>query len=97
MKGFSCGSSSSPQVLYAVKKLNSNKNNIWWHIYIIHTRQFGRKLAQLAFNSRPRSNVTKSNIRLISSEIFLMESDYLLIECENISQTNCYFLIYYIR
>ncbi|CAF0932962.1 unnamed protein product [Rotaria sordida] len=92
---FSCRSSNIPRLLYGIKKLNSNENNTWWRIYVIRVRQFRRKLIQLVCDSRILSNTNQSAIEILSPDIFLMKGDYLLIECENISQANCYFLIYY--
>ncbi|CAF0891961.1 unnamed protein product [Rotaria sp. Silwood1] len=92
---FSCRSSNVPRLLYGIKRLNSNENNMWWRMYIIRVRQFRRKLIQLVYDSRTLSNKNQSAIEILSPDIFLMKGDYLLIECENIPQADCYFLIYY--
>jgi hypothetical protein len=92
-KDFSCRSSATPRLLFGGKKLTYEKNPSWWRIHIIRIRQFGRKLVQLVLDSENLSN--QSNIEIVSSDFFLMTGDYLLLECKNISQSNCYFLIYY--
>ena len=69
---------------------------MWWHIHTIRKRQFGRKLIQSICDSRRLSNKNQSNVEIVERDLFFMQGDYLLIECENTSQSNCYFLIYYI-
>jgi len=95
-KDFSCRSSDSVRLLYAIKKLNFHLNNAWWRIYTIRLRQFGRKLIESVFDSKTISNINQSNIEIVLPDRFFMHDSYLLIECENKSQANCYFLIYYI-
>ncbi len=94
-KGFSCRSSTVPRLLFGAKKLIYEKNSPWWRMHIIRIRQFGRKLVQSVLDSKKFSNRNQTNIEIISSDLFLMAGDYLLIECGNISESNCYFLIYY--
>lgn len=95
-KDFSCRSSDSARLLYAIKKLNIYPNNAWWRIYTIRIRHLGRKLVESVFDSKILSNINRTNIEIISSDYFFMDGNYLLIECENKSQPNCHFLIYYI-
>lgn len=61
----------------------------------IRVRQFRRKLVESVFNSESISNPNRSNTNILLPDFFLLDGDYLLIECDNNSQTNCYFLIYY--
>ena len=81
----------NPRLLYALMKFPSDDRSIWWRIHVIRVRQFGRKLAELVFES---SN-SNGNLELLPTDLFLMRGDYLLIECEDIAQVNCYFLIYF--
>lgn len=92
---FSCRSSNNPRVLYGIKNLSPQKTDAWWRISIIRNRYFGRKLIQTVFDSELLSNTDHSSMGIISSEIFFMDEDYLLIECEDKADKNCYFLIYY--
>ena len=96
-KGFSCRSSNFPRLIYGIKRLNFDTNNASWRFHIIRVRQFGLNLVQLVFDSENINNTNQSNIEIVSSDFFLMTGDYLLLECENIFETNCYFLIYYIH
>ncbi|CAF0938833.1 unnamed protein product [Adineta steineri] len=93
---FSCRSSNSPHLIYAIKQLNPSENKFWWRMHLIYVRYFGRKLIQPVFDSKLKSNIAQTNIEMTVPDLFLMKGDYLLIECENTSQSNCYFLIYYI-
>ncbi|CAF3676970.1 unnamed protein product [Rotaria socialis] len=94
-KQFSCRSKDDLRLLYGVKRLNENENNFWWRIYVVRVRWLRPKLIQMVSDSQTLSNTNQSGIGMISSEIFLREDDYLLIECENVSHASCYFLIYY--
>jgi hypothetical protein len=62
---------------------------------MVRVRQFRRILVQSVFESEPILNISQNNIDIVSPDVFLMDGDYLLINCENKSQPNCYFLIYY--
>ncbi|UJR21429.1 hypothetical protein I4U23_024515 [Adineta vaga] len=93
---FSCRSANGPLLIYAVKNLNFHENKFFWRMHIIRVRYFGRKLVQPVFDAKTILNFNRSNIELTLSDLFFMKGDYLLIECENPNQTNCYFLIYYI-
>jgi hypothetical protein len=42
------------------------------------------------------SKDNKTDTETILSDIFLMPGDYIIIECTQVSETNCKFLIYYI-
>jgi len=95
IKGFSCRSSSYPRLLYGVKALFPKINNSWWHIYAIRNRNFGRKLIQSVLNSTISLKQDKTDIDVVSSEIFLIFGDYIIIECTQVSESNCRFLIYY--
>jgi hypothetical protein len=95
VEDFSCRSSDFPRLIYGVKKLNFNKNDVWWRIHIIRVRQFRRKLVESVLDSESITNINESNIEIVSSDLFLMTGDYLTIECDNKSETNCYFLIYF--
>ncbi|CAF1262790.1 unnamed protein product [Rotaria magnacalcarata] len=94
-KQFSCRSKDDLRLLYGVKRLNANANYFWWRIYVVRIRRLRQKLIQIVSDSRTLSNTNQSGIEMISSEIFLREDDYLLIECENVAHASCYFLIYY--
>ena len=65
-------------------------------MHIIRVRLFGRKLVQLVFDSQMATNATQTSIEMTLPDLFLMKGDYLLIECDNPIEFNCYFLVYYI-
>ncbi len=90
-KGFSCRSLNQPRLLYAVKPLFSSTNNSWWRIYVIRNRNFGRKIVQSVINSTIFSKQNQTDMEIISSDIFLIPGDYIIIECTQI----CQFLIFY--
>jgi hypothetical protein len=64
-------------------------------VHLIRVRQFGRKLVESVLDSSNIVHVNKSNIETVSPDLFLVEGDYLLIECEDHPQASCYFLMYY--
>lgn len=92
---FSCRSSTIPRLLYGVKKLLSDKDLSSWRIHLIRNRQFGRKLVQSVLTSDAISSRNQTDVDLVDSDLFLMSGDYLIIECDNVIQTHCYFLVYF--
>jgi len=96
LKGFSCRSLNYPRLLYAVQPLFPKNNKSWWRIYVIRNRSFGRKLVQYVLDSSRILNQTKSHIEIIPTDIFLMPGDYMIVECEEVFDTICQFLIFYI-
>ena len=92
---FSCRSSTVPRLLFGGKKLTTEKNSRWWRINIIRSRALGRKSIQPVLDSDNLLNPNHTNFEYVQPDSFFMSGDYLLLECENISQTNCYFLLYY--
>lgn len=68
---------------------------MWWRIYVIRNRSFGRKSVELALDSTNYLKENKTGIEIIPADIFLLTRDHILIECESISESNCKFLIYY--
>lgn len=95
LEDFSCRSSTVPRLLYAVKRLITEKDESSWRIHIIRSRQFGRKLVQSVLDSSTSSTRTQSGIDIVAADLFLMAGDYLLVQCDNILQSNCYFLLYF--
>lgn len=71
------------------------ENKLSWRMHMLRTRMFGRKLVQTVVDSKTTSPSNQTNIEMVMSDVFLMKGSYLLIECENLAQANCYFLIYY--
>lgn len=61
----------------------------------MRVRPFRRKLIQLVAESQTTPIMNKKAIEKISPEVFFMKNDYLLVECENLPEVNCQFLIYY--
>ncbi len=95
LKDFSCRSSTVPRLLFGGKKLTSEKNSRWWRIYLVRSRPLNRKTVQPVLDSDNLPKQNQSSIESAPSDSFFISGDYLLLECENISQTNCYFLLYY--
>ncbi len=94
-KGFSCRSLNYPRLLYAVKLLFPKTHNDLWRIYVIRSRNFGRKLVQLVVNSTMYLKDNQTDFELVSSDAFLIPGDYLIVECTQVFESNCQFLIYY--
>ena len=81
--------------MYGLKKFTPDDVQVWWRVHIIRVRQFGRKLVESVLESSAITHVNKSSIETVPSDLFLMQGDYLLIECEDHPQASCRFLIYY--
>ena len=94
-KGFSCRSANYPRLLYAFKPLFPKANLELWRIYVIRSRHFGRKLVQPVGDSSTYLRENNADLEMVSSDVFLIPEDYILIECIQVSDSNCKFLIYY--
>lgn len=95
-KGFSCRSSDYARLLYGVQPLFPKTNNSWWRIYIIRNRSFGRRTVELALDSKIYLKDNKTGFDIMSSDLFLLEGDYIIVECESSSKSICQFLIFYL-
>jgi hypothetical protein len=84
-----------PRLLYGVKSLFPQTTKSFWRIYVIRSRSFGRKLVQFAINSTMYSEDNPMDLKPVSSDTFLIPGDYLMVECTEISDFKCQFLIYY--
>lgn len=73
----------------------SNKDLSSWRIHLIRSRQFGRKLVQTVLDSNVMPTRNQTDVDIVESDLFLVSGDYLLIECDNVIRTHCYFLIYF--
>jgi hypothetical protein len=62
---------------------------------VIRSRNFGRKLVQFVVNSTIYSKENQTDFELVSSDLFLIPGDYLIVECEEVYESTCQFLIYY--
>lgn len=95
LEDFSCRSSTVPRLLYALKRLITEKDESSWRVHIIRTRQFGRKLVQAVLDSSLSSTTNQLPMDIVPTDLFLMAGDYLLVQCDPILQSNCYFLLYF--
>jgi hypothetical protein len=94
-KGFSCRLLGAVRLLHTIKPLFFTKNHGWWRVSVIRNRGFGRKLVQPALDSTIFSTQNKTDVEILSSDIFLISGDYVLVECERNHESVCKFLILY--
>lgn len=92
---FSCRSSAPPRLLYAVKKLQFERDHFPWRIHNIRIRQFRRRLIQSVIDSEELSVRNQTNIEYLPADLFFIAGDYLLLQCENPLNHHCFFLLYY--
>ena len=70
-------------------------NNSWWRINVIRDQSFGRKVVRTVLDSSILSKTDTNNMEIIPNEIFFKSGNYLMVECEQNSESICNFLIFY--
>ena len=78
-----------------MKKLFADEHQPWWRVHVIRNRQFGRRIVEPVLDSANLTKRNKSEIELVGSDVFLMQGDYIMAECEPLPEANCFLLIYY--